>query len=393
MRAALWAWLTGLSVLVLSCGRDGDAFIRGKVQWVFALNDSTAVEMTGRITRDSLIWHNGGEEVVAVRSGDTTWTLHPFDGLVSGTWEGGHFRGRWTDRQRGDYHVALTGTACADCTPSPWPDTAPSSAWDFYLPSSDTVAMGTLMLHDDGGLWAGTIATPTGDLRFLTGQRTGDAAELHTFDGAHLYHLAGRTEGSAWTGTFHSGTHYAAPFRAQRLSEVPTLSASEAELRPNEPFSMAIYNQALEQEIWDLDDLPKEVTVIDIMGTWCPNCLDEMRTLLQLHREYPDVGFVTVAFERNATADPVAAHTRLLRYVEALDIPWSVALGGDADKAMAQAAFPFLERVASFPTTLFVHRDGRIRTHSGFNGPATGEAYGEELDTFRAHLDALLDRP
>lgn len=389
MRAATTPLAIGLSVLVLSCGGYGDAPVSGPIQWTFHLNDSTTVQLPGNVMRDSLVWHNGKEDVVARQIDDTTWALNPFDGRITGHWEGGQFIGAWHDRQRGEYRVRLTGGLKPSQPDAHWPEQPPQLAWEFYLPADDSLPMGTLLLHQSGDRLAGTIATSTGDFRFLTGSK----GRLQTFDGAHLYHLSGNFHEAHVEGTFYSGTHYAAPFRAEQLPSLPVLTAQEAQIKPNAAFSLAFYDGDMNKQVWGLEDLPKDVTVIDIMGTWCPNCLDEMHTLLQLHREYPEVGFVTIAFERNALGNPKQARERLLRYVEALDIPWTVEIGGNADKAAAQAAFPFLERVASFPTTLFVHKDGRIRTHSGFNGPATGAAYQAELTTFRDHLDALLNRP
>lgn len=389
MRVANAQLVIGLSVLVLSCGRHGDAPVSGPLRWTFHLNDSTTVELPGEVSGDSLVWHNGKEDVVARQIDDTTWALHPFDGRITGHWEGERFVGAWHDRQRGEYRIPLTAGIEQDRPAVIWPEQPAQLAWDFYLPADDTIPMGTLLLHVAGEQLTGTIATPTGDFRFLTGNKHG----LQTFDGAHLYQLSGNFVGPHLEGTFYSGTHYAAPFRAEQLPTPPALTAQEAQIKPNAAFSLSFYDSAMNKQVWGLEDLPKDVTVIDIMGTWCPNCLDEMHTLLQLHREYPEVGFVTIAFERNALGNPQQARERLLQYVETLDIPWTVEIGGNADKAVAQEAFPFLERVASFPTTLFVHKDGRIRTHSGFNGPATGAAYEAEQATFRRHLDELLDRP
>lgn len=389
MRAATATSALGLSVLVLSCGRSGDAPVSSPVTWTFQLNDSTEVQMPGRITGDTLVWHNGKEDVLARQIDDTTWALHPFDGRITGHWKDQQFAGNWNDRQRGEYRIPLTGKLEEERWPHVWPEQPPQFAWDFYLPADDSVPMGTLLLHEAGDWLTGTIATPTGDFRFLTGSKN----RLQTFDGAHLYQITGNFPEANLQGMFYSGTHYAAPFRAEQLTAIPQLTAQEAQIKPNAEFSLAFYDSAMNQQVWGLEDLPKDVTVIDIMGTWCPNCLDEMHTLLQLHREYPDVGFMTIAFERNALGNPQQARERLLQYVKTLDIPWAVEIGGNSDKTVAQEAFPFLERVASFPTTLFVHKDGRIRTHSGFNGPATGAAYEAEQATFRRYLDELLDQP
>ena len=384
--AALW------SVLVLSCGNVGDVSVAGPVVWSFQLNDSTTFSLPGHRSEQGITFINGEERIEATLQADGSYLLATFDGLITGNWDGGQFTGNWNDRLRKDYQIPLT--AAPQTAPvRPWSQPDEQEAWEIYLPASDTSAMGTLILAQNGEALRGTIATPTGDLRYLTGRTNPDGSwSLGTFDGAHLYHLAGKFNGPETHGVFHSGSHYAAPFRATALTAPPALEPQEAELRPQTPFSVSFQSTPTEKEVWGLDDLPEDVMVIDVMGTWCPNCLDEVRLLLKLHRDYPDVGFLSVAFERNA-ADFEQAQARIRQFEEALDIPWHVVLGGAADKAEAQRALPFLERVASFPTTVFVHRDGRMYTHSGFNGPATGPAYAREEAAFRQHIEDLLSAP
>lgn len=383
---ALW------SVLVLSCGNGGDVSVERPVVWSFQLNDSTSFSMPGIRSANGIAFFNGEERIEATRQADGSYHLATFDGLITGKWENSQFTGHWHDRLRTNYLIPLTATQ--QTTPAtPWVQPAKQEAWEFYLPAGDTSAMGTLIIAQHGLEMRGTIATPTGDLRYLTGRATqGGHWNLGTFDGAHLYHLAGQFNGSEALGVFHSGSHYAAPFRATAMASTPELTPQEAELRDQTPFSVSFLTSPTEREVWGLQNLPNDVMVIDLMGTWCPNCLDEIRLLLKLHRDYPSVGFMSVAFERNA-ADFDQAQARIRQFQEALDIPWHVVLGGPADKAEAQRALPFLERVASFPTTVFVHRDGRMYTHSGFNGPATGEAYAREEAVFRQHIERLLSAP
>jgi len=54
----------------------------------------------------------------------------------------------------------------------------------------------------------------------------------------------------------------------------------------------------------------------------------------------------------------------------------------------ASKAFPLLDRVRSYPTTIFLHADGRVRAvHTGYTGPATGPAY----DHLRAEFESLIE--
>lgn len=121
--------------------------------------------------------------------------------------------------------------------------------------------------------------------------------------------------------------------------------------------------------------------MLDVLGTWCPNCMDEVRLLSALPMEQADQ--LSVAFERPDSA--AEAYQRLDGFRSEMEMNWDVVLGGKANKRVAADAFPFLDRIISFPTTLFIQSDGTVHVHSGFNGPATGPAYEEEVAAFKRY--------
>ena len=50
-----------------------------------------------------------------------------------------------------------------------------------------------------------------------------------------------------------------------------------------------------------------------------------------------------------------------------------------------------LNHVLSYPTTLYIDKQGKVRKiHTGFNGPATGEKYEEFKQEFNTVIDNLL---
>ena len=40
-----------------------------------------------------------------------------------------------------------------------------------------------------------------------------------------------------------------------------------------------------------------KLILVQIMGSWCPNCIDESKYLSQLNRKYKDISIVSIAFE------------------------------------------------------------------------------------------------
>ena len=114
--------------------------------------------------------------------------------------------------------------------------------------------------------------------------------------------------------------------------------------------------------------------------------MDEVRLLSALPMEHADQ--LSVAFERPDSA--VEAYDRLNDFRAEMGVDWDVVLGGKASKQVAADAFPFLDRIISFPTTLFIQHDGTVHVHSGFNGPATGAAYEEEVAAFKRYASLVI---
>jgi hypothetical protein len=69
-------------------------------------------------------------------------------------------------------------------------------------------------------------------------------------------------------------------------------------------------------------------------------------------------------------------------------VEYPLFLAGRADKDAASAAFPAVDRVRAYPTTIFLAGDGRVRAvHSGYAGPATGA----EHEALRARFEGLIE--
>jgi hypothetical protein len=72
-------------------------------------------------------------------------------------------------------------------------------------------------------------------------------------------------------------------------------------------------------------------------------------------------------------------------------ITYAVLLAGVSDKAEATKAVPDLSAVLSYPTTVFIGRDGAVRwIHSGFAGPGTGRHHEELVAEMEERIELLL---
>ena len=371
------------AVLSLSCNTASTASKDPLYVASFATEPATEV-LVQRQPREWVVL-NGKEQIPMPQIGDDElYSVPVFGGSWSGEWVGEEWVGQWTDSLRpGDYRVPLTIQPLQDQAQQR--GTKTRSFW--------STSEGLLLLDERGdSVWA-TISTPTGDYRYLAGKKSGNSLVFSNFDGAHLFRFSATVEqDSLINGTFLSGTHYQTAFDGVRLPDNPPVWTSGQQRTNGAPLAFRGVNPSGDTVVWNeqtLRESGKSGLVVDIMGTWCPNCMDEARLLAELAPLHPEVAFVSLAFER--TTD-VSILPRLRQFEAELGISWDVLLGGRASKRVAAECIGVVDTVHSFPTTLFWSPGSEPVVHKGFHGPATGEGYTKERAFFQAQLTRLSGR-
>jgi thiol-disulfide isomerase/thioredoxin len=158
---------------------------------------------------------------------------------------------------------------------------------------------------------------------------------------------------------------------------------------PSEPFQFRFPN--LQGQLVSNTDarFRGKVLIIDVAGSWCPNCHDEAPVLEALYRQYRARGLeiVMLSFEEPAQ---LANPTRLRTFIRTYGIDYTVLLAGAYPDEL-QAKLPQVVNLDSYPTTFFVGRDGRVRAvHAGFASPATGHFNDALKRDFATRVEALL---
>ena len=131
-----------------------------------------------------------------------------------------------------------------------------------------------------------------------------------------------------------------------------------------------------------------KVLLVNVSGSWCPNCHDEEPFLVALYEKYRDKGLevVTLSFEE---AEQQPEHARLRAFIKTYGITSTVLVPGEPDTASAK--LPQAVNLNAFPTSFFVGRDGRVRsTHAGFPSPGSGEYYTKAERDVTAEIEKLL---
>jgi thiol-disulfide isomerase/thioredoxin len=243
----------------------------------------------------------------------------------------------------------------------------------------------------------GTFRTTTGDYRYLEGIVDGDSLKLSTFDGAHAFLFTAKVTDSTLNGFFYSGNHWKEPFTAKLNNgyELPNVNNLTFIKEGYEDFDFSFPDTR--GRIVSLSD-PKfqnKAVIIQIMGTWCPNCLDESKFLVNYLKENPTkkIEVIALAFEVAKTRE--IAFKRIKRLKERVGIKYPVILaqyGSLADKKLAQQKLPWLNHLISYPTTIFIDKKGKVRKiHTGFNGPATGKKYKDFKQEFETFMNLLVN--
>lgn len=319
------------------------------------------------------------------------------DTYIKGIYKENVIEGYWTVRYRDNYRVpfvAYYGQAHRFSQTTRPPNIDVSGTWKaiFDLETEDEYpAIGEFVMNKNRLL--GTFLTETGDYRYLDGEVQGDQLNLSCFDGSHAFLFnATINEDESLIGKFYSGSHYETNWIASKddnASLTDPYKLTQA-LYPNKKLSFSLLN-AKEETISLSDEKYKgKAKLVMLMGTWCPNCLDESKFILDYLSKNPkiEIEVIAVAFERYR--DQAKSLNSIANYKKRLNIPYEVVYGGYYDKAEATENFKYLDEIISYPTLLFVDNNDKVtKVHTGFAGPATSK-YNSFVKEFDEEIKRLI---
>ncbi|WP_018619032.1 peroxiredoxin family protein [Spirosoma luteum] len=254
------------------------------------------------------------------------------------------------------------------------------------------------VFEQTGNRVTGTFLTPTGDYRYLDGNVVGDSLFLSCFDGSHLFLFKARHDAATktMTGGFWSGIsgYESWVARFDPKAELPD-PATLTYLKPGAKTLNVSFPEP-NGNIVSLADprFTGKVTIVQILGSWCPNCMDETRFLIPWYQKNKQRGVevLGLAFERST--EMAVSGPKIERMKERFQIDYPIVLAGSNDKAEASKALPELNAVVAFPTTIFIDKKGKVRhIHTGFSGPGTGKYYDQYVEEFNRLVDKLLAEP
>lgn len=253
-------------------------------------------------------------------------------------------------------------------------------------------AIGEFEQQPDGKI-TGTFLTTTGDYRYLEGGVKGDSLKLSGFDGGHAILFAAKIKNA---NTISNAYMYSGLSSTSKWTAVKDANAQPpdgygiSKLREGESKLNFKFASTSGDSISINDPTyAGKVVVIQILGSWCPNCLDETDFLSQYYKANKGRGVevIGLAYERNT--DFAASVKALAPFQKRFDVQYPFLVTGVAvsDPKRVEKTLPQLDKIDAFPTTIFIDKKGLVRKiHSGYDGPATGKHY----DAFKKEFEELI---
>jgi thiol-disulfide isomerase/thioredoxin len=250
-------------------------------------------------------------------------------------------------------------------------------------------AIGEFFQRD--GRLSGTFMTETGDYRFQEGIVEENKLWLSSFDGTHafLFNAKMMDDGSL-SGIFRSGKHYTSNWIAKKNEEFQLTSPDSMSVKTKDMFSIQLPNT--EGEMTTFPEPPNgRIKVLQVSGTWCPNCMDETNFLVDYLSQNKDLPLDVVGIFFERYADEEKALPILKNYARELNITYPILFGGKAGRERTSEVLTMIDQLRSYPTMIILDKQNKVRrVHTGFAGPATSEftRFSKDFDQFVRELIA-----
>jgi thiol-disulfide isomerase/thioredoxin len=241
---------------------------------------------------------------------------------------------------------------------------------------------------------SGSILRVDGDTGTLVGHWQDRKLTLSHFAGErpNLFEATPNPDGTLSV-TLNQTAHYlvmrSGDARARAIPEPPDPSRYTSVKDPTAPFQFAFPDLA-GRRVSNTDARFKgKVLILAIGGSWCPNCHDEAPFLSEMYQDYHARGLEIVGLMFENDPNPAVAGPRVQSFIKRYKVQYPMLLAGTTQTIGEQ--LPQLVNFGAYPTTIYLGRDGRVRSvHAGFASPATGEEHARLKQELRTLAERLL---
>jgi len=257
-----------------------------------------------------------------------------------------------------------------------------------------------VFLRQSGAEVSGSILRVDGDTGMLVGRWSAGKLVLSHFAGErpNLFEATLNPDGTlvvTLNGTAHYLVVRTGEARAKGIPEPPDPSRYTSVSDPTAPFQFA-FPDLTGKTVSNSDArFLGKVIMVSIGGSWCPNCHDEAPFLSELYRDFHGRGLEIVGLMFENDPDPKVARPRVQSFVKRYGVQYPMLIAGTTQPSPTSKtideALPQLVNFGAYPTTIFLGRDGRVRSvHAGFASPATGAEHERLKQEIRDLVGRLL---
>jgi thiol-disulfide isomerase/thioredoxin len=361
-------------------------------------------EVTNVAGKQHLAIINGAErfKVTDIRQkGDSVFVHMPlFNSEFKLKLEGAVLKGKWI-KHYGDHDALMDFKA------------TPGQNWRFFAktekPAFDVTGRWSAIFDSNGrkdttvgefkqvgSELTGTFLTTTGDYRFLEGTVKGDKLYLSTFDGGHAFLFTADIKDKQ---TLVNGKYYSGYSEPDKWTAVKNANA-----KLPDAYSLTYLKPGYKKIAFTFPDLTgkkisladarfkNKVVIVQMMGSWCPNCMDETGYMINYYKKFHSKGVEVVGLAYERTTDFAKSVPTLTQTKTRFNIPYPLLITGyTPGRGDPQKSLPMLADFKGFPTTIIIDKKGDVRKiHTGFSGPGTGEHYTEFVHEFEKMTEDLL---
>ena len=272
-----------------------------------------------------------------------------------------------------------------------------AGSWDMRRTAQDKSKLDVswkLYLRQSGNAFSGAILKTSGDSGTLTGSWRDGKLLMSHFAGERPLLFEARLNPDETLSIMLDAQY---TYRAARSTEARAKGIPE----PPDPSRFTSIKDPTERFHFNGPDLDgkmesdtdarfqDKVIVVTIGGSWCPNCHDEAPFLVELYKDYHSRGLEIVGLNFELDSDLAAARPRVLSFIKRYSIQYPMLVPGTPDDAAEK--LPQLVNFSVYPTTIFLGRDGRVRSvQAGFASAATGEEHIRRKAEERQLIEQLL---
>ncbi len=371
----------------------------------FMFLPSSQQKVSTQLNKKETMYIMNGDERIRVDSvsfrNDSVFIKMPvFESSLKAKVENGKWEGVWIKGTSGQEQV-LPFTAEKDkkrFNDDANAKTNISGRWAVTFASDKSKAEASIaQFHQTGNKITGTFLTPTGDYRYQEGIVTRNKLKLSGFDGGHAFLFTADiiNNKTIINGMFYAGAISKDAWTALKNPKAKVhTDVSAMYLKPGEEKLNFHFPDLTGKEVSINDERFKnKVVIVQILGSWCPNCMDETNFLSDYYNKNKQRGIEAIALAYEYSTDFNRSVKSASKFQKRFNVQYPILITGVtvSDTLRTEKTLPQVTPIKVFPTTIIIDKKGQVRKFdTGFFGPGTGSHYVDFKKEFYETIDALL---